>query len=112
MTQWSGNERRKLLLTDDDKKFFINHIFPQEKKYFGFKVQELAIIFSILIGVFGFYLRTNDTLSRLVILGEKTQTFMDNSDNYHSVISGFSFKQGQPANIGYITKVDNGGKLN
>lgn len=100
-------ERRKSMLTDDDKKFFIETLMPQEKKYFGFKIQELAIIFSILIGVFGFYLRTNDTLVRLVILGEKTQTFMDNSDNYHSVISGLSFKQGQPANIGYITKIGN-----
>ena len=84
------------MLSEEDRKFFASIISPHEKKYLGFKVQEIAIIGSILIGTIGFYLRTNDTMSRLVRLSEYTQGFMENSDNYHATINGVQFKQGQP----------------
>lgn len=68
------------------------------KRFLGFTMQELSILGAILVGIVAFYLRTDDTMTRLVSLGEYTKDFMANSDVYHSAQTGVVFKQGKPTN--------------
>lgn len=74
------------------------------KRFLGFKIQELTVIITIVLGVYSFYLRTDDTVKRLVGVSEYVQGFMENSDNYHSVVLGTQFKQGKPENPNYDLK--------
>ena len=102
--KYPGIERRKSVLTEQDREFFASIATPKEKRFFGFKIQELAIIGSILLTMTGFYFGTRDSLERLVSLGEYTKAFMENSDSYHSAVLGTSFKQGKPSNPSYDVK--------
>ena len=89
-------ERRKSMLTEDDRKFFLNVLKPNTLK-FGLAIKDVVLLGGILVGVFAFYVRTNDAMDRLIKLGEYTQDFMTNSDAYHTEVLGIRFKQGKPA---------------
>lgn len=105
--KYNGTERRQSLLNNEEKEILRNiSKSVNGKRFFGFKIQELVILGSVLLGISAFYLRTNDTLDRLVNLSEYTQKFMKNSDGYHSAILGLEFDKGRPINgKDYISKV-------
>lgn len=104
-----GVERRKSMLTDDDKKF-ISYIASGNgsKKILGFKVQELVIIGSIVTGIFAFYIRTDDAIRHLIKQSDYLLAFTNNSDIYHSTVLGVQFRQGMPVDITYsLDKIRN-----
>ncbi len=104
MSEWNKNERRKSLLTEDDKAFFRSVQTPPDKRYAGFKIQEIAVIGSIIIALITFHIQTRDIMNRLVISTDWLTAFAKNSDNYHSTTLGVQFEQGKPANPNYDYK--------
>lgn len=106
---YHGPERRKCkdMLSEDDKEFLVQTLSSRssDKRFFGFKVQELSIIATILFGIFAFYLRTDEAMRRLIGITDFLVEFTQNSDNYHSSITGKQFFKGKPVSLGYITQV-------
>lgn len=99
---YGGFERRKSVFTEADKAFLLQMVRgPKEFKVFGLRVSEVTLIISAAFLLFAFYIRTNDMLAVLTEKQKYTDKFMENSDRYHSTVSGFSFHQGKPENPGY-----------
>lgn len=88
-------------MTDDDFKKLAELIKPQELKFFGFRLKDFLVIIGVFMSVYAFYVRTNDTLERLTKISERLSDFADNSDSYHSAMTGIQFKQGRPLNSNY-----------
>lgn len=74
---------------------------PKEVRFFGFRLQELIILLGMLFSVYGFYLRTDDAMKRLVASTDWLMDFSKNSDSYHSASLGTEFEQGRPKNPGF-----------
>jgi len=94
------------LLTDDQITKFAkalgNEIKSNEKKLFGvLKVSDVIWIFGFIFTIFAFYLRTNDAMERLIKSTDYLSGFANNSDIYHSTLTGHAFKQGKPSNDNY-----------
>ncbi len=103
--KWDGkSERRQKMLTEIDVKLIVQAIQGQDKKFFGLKVNELIMVGVFVLGLTGFYFRTNDVIARLVVSNEYLVQFSQNSDAYHSAALGTTFKQGQPLNPNYDLK--------
>ena len=95
-------ERRKSLLTDDDRKFLADAVKANGgRKYMGFRLPEIIVIVSLLSSVGGFYWRTNDAMVRLIDATKYLNGFAENSDVYHSAAAGVTFKQGKPEDPGF-----------
>ena len=99
---YSGEERRSTsMFSKDDKELILKALTrnpDNERKFFGFKLQEIVIIATILFGILAFYWRTDDSMKRLIKLTDYLISFAANSDNYHSSVIGVPFDQGRPTN--------------
>lgn len=87
-------------LNDDDKQFMREVFSPSEKRFFGFKMQEL-----ILFVTFVFSAGLN--FAAFLDLKESTKwltKFAKNSDGYHSATTGKEFEQGRPVSGWYENK--------
>ena len=69
-------------------------------RFLGMKINEIAYVAVLVLGVASFYWRTDDTLRRLTAVSEYVVRFMANSDTYHSAVVGVQFQQGQPVQLG------------
>lgn len=84
------------MLTEDDRQFFLSMAVPKERKFLGFKVQEIIIISTVIISIVTFYVRTDDAMKRLITATDWLTTFARNSDGYHGSTLGVQFEQGRP----------------
>ena len=99
MTEWEGKDRRvSSTLSSEDKQFLASIVSGKsdEKKFFGFKLQDIVIIATILFSILAFYWRTDDAMNRLIALTDYLIKYANNSDNYHSAKFGVEFQQGKP----------------
>lgn len=99
---YEGGERRRSVFTDHDLLVLSNLIRSSkqesQRKVFGVTISEFAMIVSAALMVVTFYVRTNDLALGFKDFKSYTQTFMDNSDRYHTTVLGVGFKQGTPEN--------------
>lgn len=89
------------MLTDEDKAFFRMISATPERKYLGFKIQELVVLGSIFVALVTFHVQTKDVITRLVASTDWLMKYSKNSDGYHSAILGTQFEQGKPVNPNY-----------
>lgn len=85
------------MFTDDEKKLLLSAI-SGGYKIFGFKIQELVIIGSLVVTIIAFYVRTDNAMNRLIKVSDYLVEFAKNSDNYHSSVTRQQFNQGKPDN--------------
>ena len=100
----NDSDDKKSTLTTKDLEYIVKATRAiEDRKYLGFKIQEIAIIGSIFFGIFAFYLRTNDAMNRLIDITDYLVKFAKNSDNYHASVVGVSFEQGKPDNPNFYS---------
>lgn len=97
---YPGPERRAATQEHDSITVILEFIraSTSEKKYLGLKINEIVIIGTVILGIAAFYIRTNDTIDRLVKITDSLTSFTRNSDSWHSTVVGTTFDQGKPSN--------------
>ena len=96
---WDGKTDRRSNGMDAESKELLRNIagsLKSERKIFGFKMQEIAIIVALFITLIGFYIRTNEAMDHLILVTDYLTKFSRNSDVYHSTSTGVQFEQGRP----------------
>lgn len=93
-------------LNDDDKDFVKSLIAPEQKKFAGFKIQELVLFITFIFSAginFAAFLDLKESTKWLL-------KYAKNSDGYHSATTGKEFEQGRPVNGWYENKSLNYGR--
>lgn len=85
-------------LTPKDLEIIAEIAKPKERmRILGLDIGTWIHVLTVVGFVSAFYIRTDDTMRRLVVTNEWLVKFADNNDRYNSARYGIPFMQGAPA---------------
>ena len=67
-------------------------------KILGLPIRDFVMLAGVLLGLGGFYMRTNDAMEQLIKSNTYFSGYIQNADNFHSAMLNTQFYQGKPVN--------------